>query len=67
MRFYVNKKAQSGGEHEVHKATCYKLPDAENRQYLGEFSRSQDAVRAARKYYSQVDGCFWCCRESHTR
>mgnify|MGYP006900621701 FL=1 len=67
MRFYVNKNAQSTGEHEVHRATCSRLPDVENRLYLGDFATSQQAVREARKYYTYVDGCACCCSESHTR
>lgn len=66
MRFYVNKNAQPNGDHEVHRATCSWLPDVENRQYLGEFSTSQEAVRAAKKHYNHVDGCAYCCPESHT-
>lgn len=66
MRFYVNKNAQSNGDHEVHRATCSWLPDVENRQYLGEFLTSQEAVREAKKYYNPVDCCAYCCPESHT-
>lgn len=67
MRFYVNKKAQPTGEHEVHRETCAWLPDTENRQYLGDFLTSQQAVKEAQKYYDEVDGCKHCCPESHTR
>jgi len=66
MRFYVNKNAQQNGDHEVHRATCSWLPDAENRLYLGDFVTSQEAVREARKYYNRVDGCAYCCPGSHT-
>ena len=65
MRFYVNTNAQPNGDHEVHRSTCAWLPDVENRIYLGDFATSQAAVREARKYYSQVDGCYYCCPESH--
>ncbi len=66
MRFYVNKNAQQNGDHEVHCSTCSWLPDVENRIYLGDFVTSQAAVREARKYYSQANGCYHCCPESHT-
>lgn len=66
MRFYVNKKAQRNGDHEVHRATCSWLPELENRQYLGDFATSQQAVREAKKYYNQVNGCYYCCPETHT-
>ena len=48
MRFYVNVNAQPTGEHEVHRANCAWLPDAENRIYLGDFYTSQAAVQKAR-------------------
>lgn len=67
MRYYVNKVAQVTGEHEVHRATCSWLPNTENRLYLGEFATSYEAIREARKYYLNVDGCAFCCPESHTR
>lgn len=66
MNFYVNKKAQANGDHEVHRVTCSWLPDVENRIYLGDFDTSQTALREARKYFSQVDGCCYCCPEIHT-
>ena len=66
MRFYVNKNAQNNGDHEVHRATCSWLPDSENRLYLGDFYTSQEAVREAKKYYNQVNGCYYCCPETHT-
>lgn len=65
MRYYVNKNAQPNGDHEVHRATCSWLPDVANRQYLGDFSTSQEAVREARKLYYRTDGCAYCCPESH--
>lgn len=66
MRFYVNKNVQTNGDHEVHRSTCSWLPDAENRLYLGDFATSQEAVKEARRYYNQVNGCYYCCPETHT-
>lgn len=65
MRYYVNTNAQSNGQHEVHCVTCHWLPDVSNRIYLGDFSTSQQAVKEAHKYYNNVDGCAFCCPESH--
>lgn len=65
--YYVNKNAQAGGEHEVHKYGCTWLPAAENRIYLGQFYTCQAAVQEARKHYTSVDGCYFCCRPCHTR
>lgn len=55
------------GEHEVHKLGCRYLPSEENRLFLGIFSNSSEAIREAKKRYYNVDGCFYCCPESHTR
>ncbi len=65
--YYVNKNAQSTGEHEVHTTGCSYLPDPENRQYLGDFSSCRGAVREAKKYYDNVDGCYYCSNDCHTR
>lgn len=65
--YYVNKNAQPTGEHEVHTLGCKYLPSDGNRIYFGVFTNSKDAIREAKKYYSNVDGCFFCCPESHTR
>jgi hypothetical protein len=64
-RYYVNNIAQSTGEHEVHKDGCSFFPS--DREYLGYFSSCKEAIAEARKTYSNVDGCFFCCPECHTR
>jgi len=64
--YYVNKNAQSNGDHEVHTGSCSYLPTAENRIYLGSFTNCADAVRVASRYYSQVNGCYYCSRPCHT-
>ena len=56
--YYVNKIAQPTGEHEMHVSSCRYLPSEKNRIYLGYFTNSGDAVKAAKSYYSNVDGCF---------
>lgn len=65
-KYYVNKNAQSNGDHEVHKEGCSYMPNAENRIYLGDFSSCNGAVNAARNHYSQVNGCYYCSRPCHT-
>ena len=64
--YYVNKNAQSNGDHEVHTTGCSFLPKIENRIYLGEFDNCKDAVEQAKKHYTQVDGCYYCSRDCHT-
>ena len=65
-RYYVNKNAQSNGDHEVHTTGCAWLPLLENRIYLGEFYSCFSAVSEARKHYVQVNGCAHCSLACHT-
>jgi len=65
-KYYVNKNAQSNGDHEVHIQDCKYLPNPENRKYLGEFDDCKDAVKEARKTYSQSNGCKTCSNSCHT-
>ncbi len=64
--YYVNKNAQTNGDHEVHETGCSYMPLDENRIYLGFFYNCADAVKEARKYYNQVNGCYYCSRPCHT-
>lgn len=64
--YYVNRNAQLNGDHEVHTTNCIYLPSVENRLYLGYFSSCAEAVREAKKTYSQSNGCIYCCRPCHT-
>lgn len=65
--YYVNKNAQSNGDHEVHTTGCSFMPEADNRIYLGDFASCTPAVRAAKSYYDQVNGCFYCANPCHTK
>ena len=65
-RYYVNKNAQSNGDHEVHTPGCSFLPAKENRIYLGDFLSCGPAVREAKKHYAQSNGCYYCSRPCHT-
>ena len=65
-KYYLNKQAQSNGDHEVHKLGCSYLPNPENRIYLGEFPSCHGAVREAKKHYAKADGCYWCSPDCHT-
>lgn len=66
MRYYVNKNAQTNGDHEVHELTCSFVPGESSRIYLGDFNSCGPAVTAARKHFRQVNGCFYCSRSCHT-
>ena len=65
-KYYVNKNAQSNGDHEVHETGCKYLPADENRISLGYFDNCKDAVKKAKETYSTADGCYWCSNECHT-
>ena len=67
-KYYVNKNTQANGDHEVHTTGCSFMPTVENRIYLGEFTNCQSAVLEARKrYYTQVNGCYYCSKACHTQ
>lgn len=66
-RYYVNKNAQDNGDHEVHKWGFDWMPNESNRLYLGDYDNCFEAVRKARTYFVQVNSCFYCSRECHTR
>lgn len=65
-RYYVNDRAQPNGDHEVHKDGCSFMPSAANRTYLGDFGNCRDAVAAARRHYTQCNGCYYCSNACHT-
>ena len=64
--YYVNKNAQSNGDHEVHIVTCSLLPAAPNRLYLGDFSNCHGAVAQAKKTYAKSNGCYHCSKPCNT-
>lgn len=64
MKYYVNNKAQSNGDHEVHTEKCIYQPS--DKKYLGEFSNCADAVKQAKKTYSKSNGCKTCSNACHT-
>lgn len=70
MPYYcVNKTAQSGsGDHEVHDlaSTHNCLPAPTNRIDLGYHSTCSGAVEAAKAYYQDANGCYWCAGACHT-
>ena len=63
--YYVNKQAQSNGDHEVHTEDCKYIPEVRNREYLGYFTNCQDAIKKAKSIFPTADGCFFCSRECH--
>lgn len=66
-KYYVNKNAQSNGDHEVHTTGCSYLPNPENRIDLGDHLSCSSAVQKAKQYYNQVNGCYYCSKSCHTQ
>lgn len=65
-KYYVGLvTANPNNNHEVHKETCRELPSPRNREYLGAYSRSEDALKEAKRYFKDADGCRICCPEIH--
>jgi hypothetical protein len=67
--YCVNKNAQNNGDHEVHDLTlgaCIRLPESHNRLNLGYHINCQSAVREAKNFYRQSNGCYYCCPSCHT-
>lgn len=67
MNYYVNKNAQETKEHEVHKSDCSYLPDIENRIFLGNYPNCKYAIKKAKVYFEDIDGCAHCCPDCHAK
>ena len=66
--FLLNKNSQiSTGEHKIHKKTCSKKPKYANTIELGEFYNAKVAQCEARKYYANINGCKYCCKEIYLK
>jgi hypothetical protein len=70
--YYLNKNAQSNGDHEIHKESCYyyyMYRGGFNFEFFGAFATEFEAIRYARsKYpYLKIDGCAYCCPSIHQK
>ncbi|BDR16315.1 hypothetical protein VspSTUT11_42910 [Vibrio sp. STUT-A11] len=63
--YFVNNLMDDNGDHEVHTLDCNHLPNTE-RTLVGWFDNCEDAVKAAKKFYLNSNGCYWCSRSCHT-
>lgn len=67
QQYYVNDNAQPlSGDHEVHTASCIYIDLIKSKTYLGMYDNCADAVREAKKYYTQSNGCSFCAKPCHT-
>ena len=60
QRYYLNKKAQTNGTHEIHRLGCRFLPKSERRICLGLFNNIQDAIKEALKTHPTSKCCPAC-------
>lgn len=66
-RYYVNDNAQPlSGDHEVHVEGCSWLGLVVSKTDLGIFNSCAEAVTAAKKKYSDCNGCKTCSPACHT-
>lgn len=66
--FLVNKNAQiSTGYHKIHKSTCSRKPKIKNVIELGDFYDARVAQCEAQKYFSNINGCKYCCEEIYLK
>ena len=63
--YYINKKEQSEGFHDIHTSDCTYLPDAEYKQYLGVFTHCKHALQGAKTLFTKVNGCPYCIKECY--
>ena len=64
--YYVHKEQDKQGDHEVHISGCSWMVNVENFIYLGSFDDCVEAVKAAKKHYSKVNGCIHCSKKCNT-
>lgn len=63
--YYVNTSAQINGDHEVHVDGCGWMPSS--KVHLGDYFSCGPAVEQSKRYYySQSNGCRYCCPACHT-
>lgn len=62
--FVVNHRAQSNGDHEVHKEGCPYFPSLY--KTLGWHASCNTAVAEAKRTYKQSNGCKYCSPACHT-
>lgn len=66
-KYYIDKNAQPTGVHVIHiYDNCPTPADPENRVDLGSHALCLTAIRKAKQYYDEVDGCKNCIPKCHT-
>jgi hypothetical protein len=65
--YYISKKTQFNGEHEIHKLSCYRLPAEGDRILLGYLNSGKEAMKKGLELFPKVNACFNCCNEYHSK
>ena len=64
--YYISRRAQKSGDHEMHVLGCNYMPSEKNARLLGVFFSEEKALEAAREIYPESDGCYYCCKKTDT-
>ena len=66
-KYYVNNNDtyNPGRHHEVHTEEHANQLGISSKKYLGFFSDEISAVKEAKHYYDDADGCAVCCPRAH--
>ena len=66
--YILNKKARTSTKiHKIHRQNCKRRPKGKNIIYLEEKICPLAAQIEAKKYFENVDGCCYCCKEIHLK
>lgn len=65
-KYYVNKNAQTNGDHEVHTDECYYYAFILNAEFLGYYYSCDEAVKEAKRRGYNANGCKTCSSTCHT-
>ncbi len=61
--YYLSLKTKRDKRiNEVHKSNCPNLPGTRDRKHLGNFLNCKGAVREAKKFVENPNGCCYCSR-----
>ena len=68
MPLYIaNKNLDDKGRHEIHEASCFRLPNEKNQLLIGRFTYCTQAILAAKALdiTTKYTGCYFCCPDYH--
>ena len=66
-QFCVSLDEDKNGSHIVHLDGCQRWPPPKSTRLLGLYEYCDEALRAARMFFGQVDGCSQCIPQCHAQ